>query len=95
MSSKVITSYYVALGLISAAFIITTVFTASHSVDYGFQVKKMKIQQANLQHHMTQLEQEIANEQSLELAQSYANAENFEPVHQVITLTNMAQLASR
>ena len=95
MNSKITTSYYAILAFVTIGWIMATVFTASRSVDYGFQVKKMKIQEANLQNYSAQLKQEIAEEQSLELAQNFAQSHNFVPVSQVITLTNPTQLAQK
>lgn len=92
--NKTVFSYYLSLGLVSAAFIIATVLTASGTVDYGFQVKRLKIQQANLQQYSVQLSQQVAAEKSLDLAQQYALSQNFTAVNQVITLSNPL-LASR
>lgn len=93
--SKPVISLYLSLIAISAVGIVATVLTASTHVDYGFQVKRLQIQHANLQNYANELNQSIASEKSLELAGQYALSQNFTPVQNVVTLTHLAQLALR
>jgi len=92
---KSLCTYYFVLAIITFGFVATTIFSAGSSVDYGYQMKIMRTQQANLETYSQQLRQSLAQEKSLELARNFAVAQNFIPTQNILTLVTTSQLASK
>lgn len=80
MRKKLISLYYLLLGLISIGLVIYTVFVGSRNIHYGYQVKKLTLKRNNLQQIHQTLSQESNKEITIAQIEKFADEAGFEPI---------------
>jgi|GEM_PF-3073159 len=94
-ASKLITTYYVIGALLLGAQVLYTVFQGSLVVSYGQRVAQLEQQKASFTHQRQVLQQQLNQTSSLLSIQQAADYTQFQPIAQVVKVSNTSAVALR